>query len=366
MSGRGVFLRVASLLIGCALSALLLIALAASYLGYCRITGTDARLLSRYPAVRRLCADEAYLRLVRLVTAVPGDSFDTVWDATSAIKLSRDEFEPTEMYGQARYRYKPHLRYLDVEVWSGLDRQRLSALDDERIRAAVARCRVFRKAFVETDENGFKKTDFTLTPGGPAVLFVGDSFTEGLDVASADTFVNLFGHRMADAGLSGVPVNAGVNGYGALEECWTVEHYALALGARVVFANLFPNDVESNYQNVALGGPVPEKSYREMLGYLDGMWSYCDAHHIALVVSAIPAKEQMPRSVPESPFERRVAAWCRTRGVPFLDPREEFRAAGVDEVYFSSDAHLSEKGHARYAAFLFDRSLPILRKALVP
>jgi hypothetical protein len=364
MSGRGLFLRVASLIIGCALSVLLLIALVASYLGYCRITGTDARLLSRSPAARRLCTDEAYLRLVRLVTAAPADPFDTVWDTTAAIKLSRDEFVPTEMYGQLKYRYKPNLRYLDVEVWSGLERQRLSTLDDERIRAAVEGCRVFRRAFVETDENGFKKTDFALGPGQSTVLFVGDSFTEGLDVASAETFVNLFGHRLADAGLAAVPVNAGVNGYGPLEECWTVEHYAVALGTRVVIANLFPNDVDADYQKVVRGGPVPEASYQEMLGYLDRMWTFCRAHEIALVVSAIPAKEQMPGSVPESPFERRVAAWCRTRGVPFLDPREDFRAAGVDEVYFSSDAHLSEKGHRLYATFLFQRCEPILRKAL--
>jgi hypothetical protein len=364
MSGRGLFLRAASLLVGCALSTLLLIGLVASYLGYCRLTGTDARLVSGYPAARRLFTDEAYLRLVRLVTATPGDSFDTVWDATSAIKLSRDEFVPTEMYGRVRYRYKPHLRYLDVEVWSGLDRQRLSALDDEPIRAAVARCRVFRKAFVETDDNGFKKTDFTLVPGQPVVLFVGDSFTEGLDVASAETFVNLLGHRLADAGLPAVPVNAGVNGYGPLEECWTVEHYAVALGARVVITSLFPNDVDADYQKVALGGTVPEASYQEMFGYLDGMWTFCRAHGIALVVSALPAKEQMPLTVPESPFERRVAAWCRRRHVPFLDPREDFRAAGVDEVYFASDAHLSEKGHGRYAAFLFQHTWPILHEAL--
>jgi GDSL-like lipase/acylhydrolase family protein len=336
----------------------------AAYLGYCRLTGTDARMLTRYAVARRMFADEGYLQLLRLATADPVDPFDTVWDATDAVKLSREEFVPTEMYGQLKYRYKPRLRYLDVEVWSGLDRHRLSALDTVPIRAAVDRCRVFRRAVIETDENGFKTTDFTLTPGRPVVLFVGDSFTEGLYVASPDTFVNLFGHRMEDAGLTGTAVNAGVNGYGALEECWTVEHYAVALGARVVVANLFPNDVDVDYQNVVRGGPVAEKSYQEMFGYLDRMWTHCRAHGIVLVVAAIPAKEEMPPSAAESPFERRVAAWCRTRDVPFLDPREDFRAAGVEEVYFSSDAHLSEKGHARYAAFLYERSLPILRKVL--
>jgi hypothetical protein len=155
------------------------------------------------------------------VTADPTDPFHTVWDTTDSVKLSRAEFVPTEMYGRMKDRYQPLLRYVDAEVWSGFDRQRLSALDTPEIRAAVRRCRVFRSVFIETDEHGFKRTAFPLRPGEPVVLFLGDSFTEGLDVASPDTFVSLFGERMRREGLPGIPVNAGVNGYGTLEECWT-------------------------------------------------------------------------------------------------------------------------------------------------
>jgi GDSL-like lipase/acylhydrolase family protein len=364
MTRRGLFLRAASVLVGCGLSALLLAAVVCAYAGYCRLTGTEARLLAGYPVFRRLFTDAAYLDLLRLVTADPANPFDTVWDTTDVIKLSRDEFVPTDMYGHAKFRYKPFLRYIDVEVWSGLERQRLSALDDPRIRRAVRRCRVFREIVIETDENGFKKTDFRLAPPRPVVLFVGDSFTEGLDVASADTFVNLFGHRLEQAGLDGVVANSGVNGYGPLEECWTVEHYADALRVRVVIANLFPNDVDSDYPSVIAGGPVPESSYSVMFNYLDRMWDVCRGRGIALVVAAIPAREQLSPSHPPSPFDMRVSAWCRTRGILFLSPLETFRAAGADEVYFVQDPHLSEKGHARYAAFLFEHSLPVLRKAL--
>jgi hypothetical protein len=275
-----------------------------------------------------------------------------------------EEFVPTEMYGQAKYRYKPLLRYLDAEVWSGFDRQRLSALDSPQIRAAVGRCRVFRQVLIETDERGFKRTEFPFEQGTPVVLFVGDSFTEGLDVASADTFVNLFGRRMRAAGLRGRPVNAGVNGYGALEECWTVEHYAVDLGARVVVANLFPNDVDSNYLAVIGGAPVPEERYTEMFRYLGRMWDHCRAQGIALVVAAIPAREQMARSQPESPFEPRVRSWCQDRRIPFLSPLEVFRTHGAAEIYFPVDAHLRERGHAVYADFLFEQCLPTLRRAL--
>jgi hypothetical protein len=58
-------------------------------------------------------------------------------------------------------------------------------------------------SLIETDEWGFKKTDFVLEKGAPVVLFVGDSFTEGLDVASPDTFVSRFGTaRSKSAGPS--------------------------------------------------------------------------------------------------------------------------------------------------------------------
>ncbi len=361
---KGLWLRLASLAVGGALSSALLCGLVAGYLGYCRSTGTDARLLRPYPALCRLLADEDYLALRRLVTAEGPDTFATVWDSTDAIMLSRAEFVPTEMYGHAKFRYRPGLRYLDAELWTGVDRQRLSALDAPEIRAAVERCRVFRRIAIETDDLGFKKTAFPREAGAPVILFVGDSFTEGLDVASPDTFVSLFGGRLRAAGLPGVPVNAGVNGYGPLEECWTVEHFATQLGARVVVANLFPNDVQADFPAVVAGARVPEALWGEMFGYLDRLADFCQAKGLALLVAAIPAREQLSLTPGESPFDRRVAAWCRARGLPFLSPLAVFRAQGAGTVYFPSDPHLSEAGHSIYAQFLFERSLPLLRRAL--
>lgn len=361
---KALLLRLLSVMVGSGLSLLLLGAVVCGYLVYCRSTGTDARFVTPYAILRNLCVDRDYLNLLRLVTTEPTDTFDTVWDTTDAVRLSRQEFLPTEMYGRAKYRYKPFLRYVDAEVWSGFDRERLSALDTPEIRAAVERCRVFRKVFIETEEHGFKRTAFSIEPGKPVVLFVGDSFTEGLDVASPDTFVSLFGDRMRKEGLPGIPVNAGVNGYGTLEECWTVEHFAAALNARVVIENLFPNDVESDFPNVVLGGPVPEENYAEMFRYLDRMTDHCRSHGILLVVSAIPAREQMSPRLSESPFETRVRAWSQSRNVVFLDPLQRFRDAGAENVYFPVDPHLSEKGHATYADFLFEACRTLLERAL--
>lgn len=358
------WLRAASVLVGCALSLLLLAGAVLAYVGFCRASATDATLVTPYPRLARLFADRQFEELLRVASSGPTDEFDTMWDTTAAVRLSREEFVPTDMYGQVRYRYRPFLRHINLEVWSGLDRQRFSVLDRPQIRAAADRCRIFRKAFIETDRDGFKKTDFTRAAGDPTVLFVGDSFTEGLDVSSPDTFVNIFGRRMQGAGLRGVPVNAGVNGYGTLEECWTVEHYANPLNARLVVANLFPNDVEADYISVVRGGPVPEAAYAEMFRYLDRMWSYCRQQGIHLVVAAIPAKEQLDLALPESPFEKRIGAWCASRHLLFLDPLDAFRRAGTAEIYFPWDPHFSEKGHAWYARFLFENTLPTLRSAL--
>ena len=56
-------------------------------------------------------------------------------------------------------------------------------------------------------------------------LFLGDSFTDGLWVNDADTFVNVYGHIVRErAGVKLCPVNAGVNGYGSLEEAYLLEH----------------------------------------------------------------------------------------------------------------------------------------------
>jgi hypothetical protein len=252
---------------------------------------------------------------------------------------------------------------LNFVVWTGLEPAGMALVVTPEIREILKRCQVLHEITFETDAHGFKKTEFVVEPGTPTVLFVGDSRTEGLYTASEQTFVNLFGLKTRAAGIRAVPINAGVNGYGVPEERWTVEQYAQPAGSRVVIENLFPNDVYYDVAEVIAGGRLFRPQYREMLDHLEEMWGYCQRNGIILIVAAIPAKEQLAGPPTESPFEKRVRAWCAKRNIHYVSLLPVFRTLGKDEVYLSWDPHLSAKGHEHYASFLFTELRPELQRA---
>ena len=70
------------------------------------------------------------------------------------------------------------------------------------------------------DRLGFRRVDPELTHDcATRVLFLGDSFTDGVGVNDNETFVNRYGHLVRERlRLSACPINAGVEGYGSLEE----------------------------------------------------------------------------------------------------------------------------------------------------
>jgi len=329
---------------------------------FCRRTGRRLPAFFRHlvpfgQALHR----SAYRELLQELKRQHPESFRTVWDVDVGVSLSRDLYLETPMYGETRYRYRPRIQAVDFTVWSGLDYHNFLVLDTPRIEALVDRCNLVQKARFETDENGFKTGAFPVPRGRPTVLFVGDSFTEGLHVAAADTFSDRFGRLAREAGIPVTPVNTGVNGYGALEECWTVETWATRMNAVLVVVNLFPNDAGEDFMQV-IEDKAPARNYEEMFRWLDRLRRFCGEHAIALVISAIPAQPQLAMTGP-SPFERRVGAWCARSGILFLQPLETFRASGSQAVYFTWDPHLHAGGHDVYARFLFESLRPTLALA---
>jgi hypothetical protein len=319
----------------------------------------------RRSALRRIFYAQPYRNLMKEVARRRPATFETVWDVDDSVALSRDLYDEVEMYGQRRYRYRPRVRALDAAVWSGLAYQSLLLPETPAIVAAVNRCDVVQKVVFETDEHGFKLGGFPVSGEGPSVLFVGDSFTEGLHVSGEDTFADAFGRLARAAGLRVTPVNAGVNGYGALEECWTVESWAPRLGTVLVVASLFPNDVAADDVMDVVEGRVPEARYDELFRWLDRMRRFCHEQKIVLAVAAIPVAPQLATK-DRGAFEEHVETWCRREGVPFLDPLDTFRPLGQRALYFGWDPHLHAGGHATYARFLFDRLRPTLARLLVP
>jgi len=352
-------LRLLSLGVGILLAAALGCTLVLATIAYCRLTLTDVPLLPRYPVARRLFHGDGYKALIDAVTRSESNSFDTVHDFDAGVALSRDRFIPTDMYGELKYRNRPDIEALDMVVWSGLRRQGLSVAATPDVRAALRRCRVLALTSLRFDEHGFRRTEFAPRDGQPAVLFVGDSFTEAAQVPAEETFVNLFGRELGAEGLDAVPLNAGVDGYSALEESWIVDRYAAAVRARIVVDTLFPNDVHTEYEKVIRGEGVPEENYRAMFASLERMRDRCRAERIELVISLMPAREQVDALVPATVFQDRVTAWCRVHDVRVLDPLARFRRIGR-LLYLPRDPHLSPEGHREYAAFLFEELRTLL------
>jgi hypothetical protein len=356
-------LRALSLLVGCVLGLAAAVGLVGGYIVYCRLTHTplDERLRGM-PMLWRGLADPGYRGLQAAFALHNPGFFRSTWDLDRSIAFSRALFVPATMYGERKYRYKPNLQALDVTVWTGVAWRSFLCKPKPRVVEALRRCTILREVAFETDERGLKRS-LPEQPDWPSVLFVGDSFTEGLHVASPETFVALYGAAARGAGLSVNVVNGGVNGYSALEEAWTVEQLAGVARARVVVVNLFPNDVERDYARVVVQG-APEASYRRMFGDLARIRDLCDARRIHLVVAALPTAEQARSRAPERFWQQRVAQWCREQRVDYVDPLPAFRGAAAAGLYFDWDPHFSEAGHRLYAEVLFRSTLPRLRAAL--
>jgi hypothetical protein len=349
-----------------ALLALYLLSLAgglAAYFKYCELTfqSVDSRL-SGSAIIRKLFYKRSDLDHLTAVLGREGrgPGFPAVWDIDTATLLDSAIFIPTEMYGEPRYRRRPNIRIVDVVVWTGLSRINLSTVETPAVDQALERCRLLLRVSFETDAFGFKKTEFAAAGKEETVMFLGDSFTEGLHVRAQDTFVSLFGRALHQAGLAMLPVNAGVNGYGTLEEAWTAETYASAVNAKVLIENLYLNDVTAD-PKVVLADRVPRGAYRTMFSFLRRLKRFCTDHDLDLIVSVIPDKEQIRLRPRATTFQKRTKEWCTGSGVLFVDPLPFLRSVGGESNYFSWDAHLNEEGHRNYSAFLLGQTLPLLR-----
>ncbi len=307
--------------------------------------------------------DENYLRLMEALTG-DRDRYFAALDTFRGAAMSRDLFVPTEMYGAVRYRFRPNIAIYDVNIWTGLAHQTLQIPATPRITPLLDTCKVRHRVRFETDEHGFKKTPAARTgPDAPVVFFLGDSYTEGTHVGCEDTFVARFGRRLASGGLAVRPLNLAVGGFGTMEECWMLEHFAPLLKPRAVILNMYPNDVIRNATAVVRGVGVPEERYQHVFHYLGRIAEHCRQSGVALIVAVIPTPRQLGALQSFSCFQDRIGAWCREHALPFLDPHETF-AAAERELYIPWDGHLTVDGHALYADFLYREAGPLLRKAL--
>ena len=145
------------------------------------------------------------------------------------------------------------------------------------------------RSWVETNAAGLREGELPLArpPGEYRIAVLGDSMTEGLQVAREATFVEVLERRLAACaalppGYRDVEaINFGVSGYGTAQELLTLRHVALAYRPQlVVLAFYAGNDVANDER--AIDGD-PRRPYFELAGgelLLDDSFRDTRAHRL--------------------------------------------------------------------------------------
>lgn len=85
-------------------------------------------------------------------------------------------------------------------------------------------------------------------PGVPRVLFLGDSFVEGKQVADDEVLTAVLSRLAARDGRPLEVINAGVAGYGTTDELLLWEQLGRSLRPDLVIVGFYPNDVRNNLE----------------------------------------------------------------------------------------------------------------------
>ena len=292
------------------------------------------------------------------------DAFAVLWGANRTELISRRLFRPVEMYGVPRYMYKPGVKTLQfVTGAAGLSRA-MEMEDSPALRRAISGLDTKRLAEASYDELGFRRVDAELTRGcATRVLFLGDSFTDGVGVNDSETFVNRYGHLARERlRVSACPINAGVEGYGSLEESYVLETYFDAFGRPpIVVVMHYVNDVDDDEDAVFRGTvPVADPRWATSLSYLDRIAAAARAGGSTLLVAAIPSAQQFAAPETRRNYQEVLRRFCERRGVGFVDLFDPIDRSGPGRVYFEDDPHWTPAGHRVAAEALFEATRGLL------
>ena len=352
-----------------ALSAVGCLALFLAYLAGIRYADVPvSSALLRFPVVRHFLVLAKWGPLADFIKAQVDeqskDAFATVWDTNSPVLLSRTLYRRVEMFGVQKYMYKPGLRKISVWANQAHFSIGLETEDTPEVRAALKRMTPAHLATAAYDQQGFRQVDAGITGACAAsVLFLGDSFTDGIWVNNRDTFVSQYARVASEgAGHRLCAVNTGVDGYGSLEEAYVLEHYYEPAGhPPLVLLMHFPNDVDDDYRSL-LDGTLPDAAvkWERSLSYLRRMAAFSRAHGAAFVVVAIPPLEQLARPETRERYQAVLQAFCAGEHVPFVDPLDRLRALHAPDLYFGWDPHLTPRGHRALADALYAETRVLL------
>ena len=317
--------------------------------------------------VRAYLAEPGLRQLVDLMNEEQGeqaDSFAVFWGAGGTELMSKRLFRPVEMYGVTRYMYKPGVRTLQfITGASGLYRA-MEMEDTPALRRVLAGLDTKRLAEASYDQLGFRRADPELARDcATRVLFLGDSFTDGAGVNDNETFVNRYGHLVRERlGLFACPINAGVDGYGSLEESFVLNTYYETFGRPPIIVVMhYPNDVDDN-EFVVIRGAVGEADPRwtTSLSYLDRIAATARAHGASLLIVAIPPSTQLAAPETRRHYQDVLRRFSEREGVRFVDLLDTLGERDVRAIYIEHDPHWTAKGHEAVAEILYERTKDLL------
>jgi lysophospholipase L1-like esterase len=292
------------------------------------------------------------------------DVFKTMWDTNAGVMLSRQMFREVDMNGVQKYAYKPNLHKLSFATGTAGLQWRMETVDTPAMRQALAGLDTAFLVTASYDDNGFRHVAPEFSDCREHVMFLGDSFTDGLWVSDEDTFANVYG-KLARTGSSAkvCPVNAGVNGYGSFEERFALEHdFDRAGKPSVVFVMYFPNDVEQDYDAVVRGtAPDEDRLWQASLKELRLMREFTAAHGSKLVIAAIPPAKQVFDRAPRTHYQDVLRAFAARERIRFIDLYDGLVAASPRQLYWSWDPHLTPAGHRAVAGLLYEATKDLLK-----
>ena len=322
--------------------------------------------------IRSYLFDWRFRRLVELMDEEGGqndDVFASIWDTSEGTLLSRKMFHPVEMYGRQKYMYNPGLAKVSFELDADGFSRSFSMVDSPALRRAVSELgatHVYRASY---DRFGFRRVDEEVTAGcAVGVMFLGDSFTDGVYMDDRQTAVNRYGHLARERGHVAVcPINTGVDGYGTLEESFVLGHYFEALGRpRVAIVMHFPNDVDVDPDKVIDGTMSdPRRQWADDLSYLLRIAEFGRQHGVAVVIAAIPLERQSANPSTRANYQDVLRRFCEREGVRFVDLLDAIRRRDVREIYLQGDPHWTAMGHQAVAEILYEQTKDLLASAAV-
>ena len=332
---------------------------------------TAVRPIFHVGFIRSYLFDWKFRRLVALMDqedAQYDDVFASIWDTSEGTLLSKKMFHPVEMYGLQKYMYNPGLVRLSFRLdVDGFGRS-FSLVDSPGLRQAVEAIGATDVHRASYDRFGFRNVDSVLTERcAVRVVFLGDSFTDGVSIDDRETAVNRYGHVARERGrVDACPVNTGVDGYGTLEESFVLEHYFEALGRPAVAIVMhFPNDVDVDPDKVIDGAMAdPSRAWAANLEYLRRIAEFGRRRGVAIVVAAIPVARQAANPSTRSNYQDVVRRFCEREGVRFVDLLDSLSAHDVREIYLEGDPHWTAKGHEVVAEMLYEQTRDLLAASI--